>query len=127
MTLLTDGGPENRGNVSRYLSENTQINQVIAQRDIIQSNSMVEAVNKHIKYCYLFKKNLKDLNEVLNYLPGSILDYNDKPHGKLYGLTPNEVLDGAMPKKDGFRYEIKAARENRTRQNQMVVCCQDSG
>ncbi|MFT7162321.1 MAG: putative transposase [Bacteroidia bacterium] len=85
-TLVTDGGPENHDEVSKFLSGKENIKQVIAQEDIIQSNSMVEAVNKHIKYYYLFKKNLKDIDDIKNYLRYSVVDYNDKPHGGLYGL-----------------------------------------
>jgi hypothetical protein len=51
--LITDGGPENHGEVSKFTSGNQNINQLIAQKDIVQSNSMVESVNKHIKYYYL--------------------------------------------------------------------------
>jgi len=46
-TLVTDGGPENHGEVSKFISGKENIKQLIAQKDIIQSNSMVEAVNKH--------------------------------------------------------------------------------
>jgi len=45
----------------------------------------------------LFKKDLKDYNETVNYLMKSIPDYNNKPHGRLYGLTPFEVLEGEVP------------------------------
>jgi hypothetical protein len=62
--LITDGGPENGGEVSRFISSNDDIVKLIAQKDIIQSNSMVEAVNKHIKYYYLFKKDLKNYGEI---------------------------------------------------------------
>ena len=41
-------------------------------------------------------------------------DYNDKPHGKLYGLTPNEVLNGNIPVKDNFKQDMIKARRNRT-------------
>ena len=101
--LITDAGPENSGEVSRYISSTNDITKLIAQKDIIQSNSMVEAVNKHIKYYYLFKKDLKDYQETLNYLNRSIPDYNHKPHGALYGLTPSEVLHGESPSRDWFR------------------------
>jgi hypothetical protein len=40
---------------------------------------MVEAVNKHLKYYYLFKKDLKDFNETTLYLEKSIEDHNHKP------------------------------------------------
>jgi putative transposase len=107
-----------------FISENKNIEQLIAQKDIIQSNSMVEAVNKHIKYYYLFKKNLKDIDEIDNYLPDSISDYNDKPHGKSYRLTPNNVLKGNVPDKHKFKNDIAHARKSRLLQNQLTVCCQ---
>jgi putative transposase len=85
---------------------------------------MVEAVNKHIKYLYLFKKNLKDIDDIKNYLTHSVVDYNDKPHGGLYGLLPNESLDGNVPDKHKFKNDIANARKNRLLQNQSIECCQ---
>jgi len=96
-TLITYGGPENRGEFSKFISNRENIKQLIAHKEIIQSNSMVEAVDKHIKYYCLFKRNLKDLKDTIRYLSNSVDDYNDKPHDKLYGLTPNEVLNGNDP------------------------------
>ena len=122
--LVTDGGPENHGEVSTFVSNRENIKQLIAQKDIIQSNSMVEAVNKHIKYYYLFKKDLQDLNDTIRYLSNSVDDYNDKPHGKLYGLTPNEVLNGNEPAKDNYQNDIAEARKKRLLQNQSKECCQ---
>lgn len=123
-TLVTDGGPENQGEVSKYISHKENIRHVIAQRDIIQSNSMVEAVNKHLKYYYLFKKNLKDINDTMNYLSTSTEDYNNKPHGQLYGNTPNETLKGNDPNKDKYKDEIVEAQRNRLLENQLIECCQ---
>ena len=109
--LITDGGPENHGEVSGFVAGNPNINQLIAQKDIIQSNSMVESVNKHIKYYYLFKKELKDFEDTVTYLLSSVPDYNNKPHGRLYGLTPNEVLNGNVPVKDNYQQDmIKAGK-----------------
>ena len=123
-TLITDGGPENHGEVSSFIADNQNINQLIAQKDIIQSNSMIESVNKHIKYYYLFKRDLKDLNDTIRYLSNSVDDYNDKPHGKLYGLTPYEVLNGNEPAKDNYQNDIAEARKKRLLQNQSIECCQ---
>ena len=122
-TLITDGGSENQGEVSKFTTGNQNINQLIAQKDIIQSNSMVEAVNKHIKYYYLFKRDLKDLKDTIRYLSNSIDDYNDKPHGKLNGLTPNEVLNGNDPAKNNYQNDIAEARKKRLFQNQSIECC----
>ena len=84
---------------------------------------MVEAVNKHIKYYYLFKKDLKNYQETLNYLKRSIPDYNHKPHGALFGLTPSEVLNGESPSRDLFKEEKTEARKERLIMNQKIECC----
>jgi len=83
---------------------------------------MIEAINKHIKYYYLFKKDLKDYNETINYLMKSIPDYNLKPHGALFGLTPFEVLKGEIPSRDKFKTDKENARMER--QNMKVECCE---
>ena len=124
-TLITDGGPENHGEVSGFVAGNPNINQLIAQKDIIQSNSMVESVNKHIKYYYLFKKELKDFEDTVTYLLSSVPDYNNKPHGRLYGLTPNEVLNGIIPVKDNYQQDMIEARKNRLEQNRLIECCEN--
>ena len=80
---------------------------------------MVESVNKHIKYYYLFKNELKDLNDTFKYLSMSVPDYNNKPHGRLYGLTPNEVLNGNIPVKDNYQQDMIKARKNRLEQNRL--------
>jgi len=49
----------------------------------------------------------------VNYLERSIPDYNQKPHGALYGLTPTEVLNGERPSRDQFQDEKLKARKTR--------------
>ena len=122
-TLITDGGPENHGEVTAYVSKSTRIKHQIAQKDIVQSNSMVESVNKHLKYYYLFKKELQNLAETIAYLNESVTAYNTKPHGKLYGLTPDEVLNGTIPAKDHYKTQIATARKERTALNRVNTCC----
>jgi len=121
--LIVDGGPENRGEVTRFTNDQEYLTKLIAQKDITQSNSMIEAINKHLKYYYLFKKDLKDYNETVNYLKQSIPDYNNKPHGRLYGLTPF-VLEGEVPSKDMFKEQKEQARNERLKQNMKVECCE---
>jgi hypothetical protein len=123
-SIITDGGSENKGELSKFIEGNEKITKLIAQKDIIQSNSMIESVNKHVKYYYLFKKVLKDFAETINYLSHSIVEYNSKPHGKLYGLTPDEVLNGQKPNREIFRNDIAKARKSRLIQNQSIQCCE---
>lgn len=51
--FIVDGGSENKAEVDSLI-QNSNINKIIAQKDIVFSNSMVEAVNKRIKYDFLF-------------------------------------------------------------------------
>ena len=69
--LIVDGGSEYQGEVNEFNRVDHRIVKLIAQKDIIQSNSMVEAINKHIKYYYLFKKDLNHYNETVKYLMNS--------------------------------------------------------
>ena len=86
---------------------------------------MIESVNKHIKCYYLFKKELKDLNDTFKYLSNSVPDYNNKPHGRLYGLTPNEVLNGNIPVKANLQQDMIKARKNRLKQNRLIEYCEN--
>jgi hypothetical protein len=67
--LVVDDGPENNGCVNEFLSiPGIQLKKLIAQLDIRQSNSMIEAANKRIKYDYLFTKELLDFHAAKTYL-----------------------------------------------------------
>ena len=123
--LITDGGSENRGEVSGFTDECANVEHLIAQKDILQSNSMVESVNKHMKYYYLFRKDLAGLEATNQSLTISVEDYNNKPHGKLHGFTPQEVLEGTAPIPKTFQQAIINARKERIAQNQQVKCCKE--
>ncbi len=90
---FVDGGPENKGYVDHYLSqEHIPIKKIVAQEEIDFSNSMIEAFNSTIKYSWLYRKSILDTKELKNEVKNFIKDYNDqKPAGVLEGLTPNEV------------------------------------
>ena len=92
MQLLVDDGPENNGAVNDFLSiPVTQFKKIIAQVDILQSNSMIEAANKRIKYDYLFTKELLDFEAVKVYISNAIESFNNKPLNVLTAYTPLEV------------------------------------
>jgi transposase InsO family protein len=63
------------------------------RKDIVHSNSPIEAVNKIVKNSYLNKMTIENgnaLEKTMQYIVG---DYNNWPHGSLNGLTPNEQYD----------------------------------
>ena len=115
--LMVDGGPENS---AIPLAFNPQdITRLVAQKDILFSNSLAEAVNKQMKYRYLFPKRLPDFEAVLHHLKFSVHDYNHvRPHGQLHGLTPAEAYSGMNNPKEDFENQInKALAERRIRPN----------
>jgi putative transposase len=92
--LIVDGGSENNNRVIEdflALPEIT-VKKIIAQKDIIFSNSMIEAVNKLVKYRHLY---LHDFDALQKHLHSFILIYNnERPHCSINGLTPLEAYKG---------------------------------
>lgn len=50
------------------------------------------------------------------------LELNSRPHGQLYGPSPDDVLAGKMPDKRLFSEKIEQARANRPGINRNQVC-----
>jgi putative transposase len=117
ITLLVDGGPENKP-IPAFDPE-TGIQKIVAQIDTHYSNSMVEATNKIAKYRYLYPDDPPDFEGVVRCLEKNVPDHNwNRPNGQLGGLTPAEAyyrpsatpaifLNAAQRAKAG-KMEIKA-------------------
>lgn len=126
--LIVDGGPENNNyKIDQFIANSVvDIEKLVALRDINFSNSMIESVNKILKYSYLFPYPSENKADLELNLPDHILDFNDvRPHGPLNGLTPTEAFQGDRMPED-FRTKIlKQARLDRVafnRQNQCRIC-----
>lgn len=121
--LLTDDGSENKGAVDTFVNTpGMNIRRLIAQKDIICSNSMVEAVNKRLKYDFLFTTRLQDYEHTLQYLPRAMDEYCNKPHSALHGLTPKEVVEGSIPNPKMFQQAIRKAATKRSLANLNQGC-----
>ena len=128
--LVTDGGSENKGPVNVFVErKDVNINKLVAQKDIIFSNSMVEAVNKRMKYDFLFTTKLLDIEQTRQFLSSAVEQYHNKPHSALYGLTPKEALNCQLPDKDMFKQAIRQAALKRKSVNlgQNCLNCVDAG
>ena len=119
--FMVDGGSENKSEVDTFI-ENSRINKIIAQKDIIFSNSMIEAVNKRIKYDFLFPAEIQNFNQTVKQLEKAVQEYNNKPYLPLHGLTPNEVFKGKIPDKNMFKNEITTAKLKRIEENRKSKC-----
>jgi len=115
--LYVDGGSENNNSqVSAYVMH-TPINKLVARVDVTFSNSMIEAVNKILKYQYLFRKPIADQEHLQDAIRSVIDDYNNRPHYALKGVTPTDAYAGKVFNRDEYHGRIEAAREKRIAEN----------
>lgn len=128
LQFLTDGGGENvNTTVSNFInSSEIPIEHIIAQKDVVFSNSMVEALNKVIKHQFLFPKEIPNRDQLHKILEQSTEVYNNlRPQMSLGGNTPIETFNGMTI--DISRYtqnfdEHKALRREVNKQNICKVC-----
>jgi len=123
--LMSDGGSENDNSViAEFLDDKRKkIIQLIAMRDIEFSNSMIEAVNRVIKYRYLRYQNITTIKALSEAVLLAVADYNNKcPHIGIKGLTPLQVLQAGRVYKVDFSEKIKAAMKNRIEENRRANC-----
>ncbi len=121
--LITDDGSEDKGKVNEFVNaDSSNIRKLIAQLDIIFSNSMIEAVNKRVKYDYLFTIDLANFEQTVKFLTWAIEQYNNKPHSALFGSTPAEVYGGKIPDKRMFADDIAEAAKQRKEHNLNQNC-----
>jgi transposase InsO family protein len=126
VNLVVDGGSENNNSeVEDYIKNlPVPITKLVALKDIQFSNSMVEAVNKIIKYRSLHFTQLEDIKSVHNRLSSFIPEYNDvRPHCALGILTPKEVqIEGKIPDKHILKEQYLAAKRARIIENRKYSC-----
>ena len=121
--LVTDNGMENKGKLEEWINKPGMLwKKLVAQLDIIQSNSMVEAANKILKYRFLYTSPVANTEELIVVLKKAVQAYNEIPNAQLYGFTPNEVLVGAKPDKHHFRTQIELGIKHRLTENQNFPC-----
>ncbi len=123
LLLITDDGSENHGEVSRYIeTKSPLLKRQIAQLDIIQSNSMIEAANKKLKYQFLYQYDINDFEHLQKLLPDIQQQFNEIPLLSLSAYTPNEVMAGKIPDKKRFAAEINKAAHTRKQHNRQFNC-----
>lgn len=122
--LIVDGGTENNNKSVETLPEKYPVDKLIALKDILKSNSMIESLNKIIKYDYLYPRNIHDQEELIKIMRKIVVpDYNDKrPHGQLSGLTPAEAYGRKTVNFKKIREKMVEAHHKRIAYNQTHAC-----
>ena len=122
--LIVDGGSENNNKKVETLLEKYPVDKLVAMKDILKSNSMVESLNKIIKYDYLYPRNIHDQEELVKVMENVVVpDYNDKrPHGSLFGLTPGEAYGRKTVNFKKIREKMIEAHHKRVAYNQTHAC-----
>ena len=120
--LIVDGGSENKGAVDGFILNHENWIKLIAQKDIIFSNSIVEAVNKIMKYQYIFKRDFSNFLDINNNLGSFVADYNNRPHSVLK-LSPNDVANGKTFDTEKYKEKLKQARIKRIEENKSCDKC----
>jgi len=124
--LLTDGGCENtNSNVTSFLesvSNNTLVHK-IAQRDVLFSNSMIEAFNKTFKYEFLYPKTINSGIGLIKIIDEAIPIYNkDRPQWSLSGNTPSETFSGISIDFSKYKTSFNKQKAIRLVQNKENSC-----
>lgn len=120
VTLITDRGPENTFRLPDNFED--QLSHEIALLTVHYSNSMVESHNKLIKYNYLYKMEIEDMEHLNSAMEFIVHDFNNRPHISLQGLTPNEAEAGVSLDKTKRNNQINEATELRKVSNKINQC-----
>ncbi|EMY79778.1 integrase core domain protein [Leptospira weilii serovar Ranarum str. ICFT] len=123
--LMTDGGPENQGELEKVIFENNlPINKITAGKDVSFSNSPIEAINKITKYQCLYRQEIKNREELLKKLNEWIPIYNQERPNRAgrYLLTPAEIYQGHSVDSELLKKQSKEAKKLRYDANRVASC-----
>jgi putative transposase len=127
LQLIVDDGSENKGALDKYLTTEVKlVTKIIARKDepfASNNNNMIEALHKKFKNEFLRDYTYETHDELVVALPTLIDKYNNQYHGSLFGYSPHEVWNGAIPHKESFREGFAAARAKRKEANRAFNCC----
>ena len=123
-SAVMDSGVENvNAKVNEIVSDGT-IKRVLAQVDIAQSNSMIEAWWRQLKHQWLFLNELDSATSVRKLVGFYVEQHNTVvPHFAFEGQTPDEIYIGTGASVPAKLKEKRAeARAARLAHNRAVTC-----
>ena len=132
ISIVSDGGSENAGEVLKWIANNEQINvvKIIAKKDNSISNNMVESCNHIFKNVFMAGKIPKNSEDLKIFVEQYKIFHNQEWFPiEFYGLNPEEVLTGTIPDKNKFKEQtIQAVKsrafENKRFDSEHCITCQ---
>lgn len=124
---MSDGGPENKGNVLQWITNIKAppcVKKITAKTDVFpHSNSMIEGSFHLFKHDFLKGELLYDGEKCDKKLNEFMAHCLNRYFGELHGLTPQQVLDGETPNKHKFKDQIAKAKKERIEANKTFSAC----
>jgi transposase InsO family protein len=123
-SAVMDSGVENvNSSVNELVSDGT-IQRILAQVDIVESNSMIEAWWRQLKHQWLYLNELDSANSVRKFVAFYVEQHNSVvPHFAFQGQTPDEMYFGTGANVPVDLKEKRAtARAARLAQNRALSC-----
>ena len=124
VVVITDGGSENFGEVDQLLKDSSSLRRVLAQIDIISSNSLIEAFWRQLKHGWLFLNTLDSTVAVRRLVAFYVREHNEKfPRAVLGARTPDEVYFGREENAlERLSEQRKTAQRVRSMANRAASC-----
>lgn len=128
INIVSDKGSENRGEVVKWISglnkPNHVIKKTVGEDDFEYYNNEVESSFNIFKNEFSFNKIYSDDVDLQQGLDEFEIYLNTKRYPKdLYGLLPQQVIDGHLPDKYMFKEQIKAQKKVRFMKNKAARFC----
>ena len=124
ITVMADSGVENVNAAvdATLLAEG--LHRLLAQVEVAESNSMIEAWWRSLKHHWLFLNSLDTIERVRTLVAFFVEQHNGKmPHSAFCGQTPDEVFFGTAPNLAAELVAARAkARELRLAANRSASC-----
>ena len=89
--VFTDSGPENVNGQVDALIEQGLIRRVLAQVEVVFSNSLIEAWWRSLRYNWLYLNDLESVAPVRKLVAFYVAQHNTVPHSAFNGETPDEM------------------------------------
>ncbi|MBX9769178.1 MAG: hypothetical protein K2X47_18020, partial [Bdellovibrionales bacterium] len=125
LSVMVDGGGENKSHAVNDLEAKGQFTKVVAQFEISFSNSIVEALFRQIKNNYLYHKDIYTFKAPNRYASFWFNKHNEViPHTAFKGETPFERFNQSWDKEEEIRILVRHedAIKLRIKNNQKIFC-----